>query len=49
MMDPGLGLRHGHAIVDREPDRVNFYWFLLIVVPLFLVSSCPTHLHLRGR
>jgi mannosyltransferase len=34
-----LGLVSGmaYAIVDRKPNRVNFYWCLLIVVPLVLV------------
>jgi uncharacterized membrane protein len=33
----GLVFGMGYAIVDRKPNRVNFYWFLLIVVPLFPV------------
>ncbi len=33
----GLVFGMGYAIMDRKPNRVNFYWFLLIVVPLFLI------------
>jgi uncharacterized membrane protein len=33
----GLVFGMGFAIADRKPNRVNFYWFLLIVVPLFPV------------
>jgi mannosyltransferase len=33
----GLVFGMGYAIADRKPNRVNFYWFLLIVVPLFPV------------
>jgi len=33
----GLAFGMGYALVDRKPNRVNFYWFLLIVVPLVSV------------
>jgi hypothetical protein len=33
----GLVFGMGYAVADRKPNRVNFYWVWLIVVPLFLV------------
>ncbi len=38
----GLVFGMGYAVADRKPNRTNFYWFLLIVVPLvpvFLMSK----------
>jgi hypothetical protein len=35
----GLVFGMGYAIADRKPNRTNFYWFWLIVVPLVLVFA----------
>jgi uncharacterized membrane protein len=33
----GLVFGVGYAVADRKPNRNNFYWFWLIVIPLFPV------------